>query len=192
LTSVAARKQELRAQLREARKRLRRAERETAARRAARHLLQRRLPGVRRIGVFLSTPQEIDTTPLIRALHARGYQVFVPVTQRDRPLAFVRHHPRARRHRGGFGIPELNQRQPRLRPRRLHCVIVPLLGFDRRGDRLGRGGGFYDRSFGNHARPRPFLLGYAFSNQECAQIPCEPWDARLHAVVTELGYLRTR
>jgi 5-formyltetrahydrofolate cyclo-ligase len=192
LTSVAARKQQLRVQLREARKRLRRAERETAARRAACHLIRRRLAGVRRIGVFLSSGQEIDTDPLIQALHARGYQLYAPVTTRNRPLAFVRHHPRARRHRGRFGMSEPNNRRARVAPNRLDCVILPLLGFDRRGGRLGRGAGFYDRTFGARARPRPLLVGYAFAAQECAQIPCEAWDARLHAVVTELGYLRTR
>lgn len=191
MTSVAARKQELRVLLRNARKRLRRAERETAARRAAHHLLQRRWPGARRIGVFLSSPQELNTAPLIRALHARGYQLFAPVSTRDRPLAFVRLARRGRRHRGRLGMQEPNQRHPRIRPNRLDCVLVPLLGFDRKGGRLGRGAGFYDRCFDSRRHPRPFLVGYAFAAQECVEIPRERWDTPLHAVVTELGYLRT-
>ena len=188
--SVAARKRELRAQLRQARRQLSRAERATAARRACRHLLDRRLGGLRRIGAYLSTPSEIDTDPLLAALHARGCEIYMPVVVAGRPLSFVRHWPGARSQRSPLSVRQPALRRPRRAASDLDCVIVPLLGFDRRGGRIGMGAGFYDRTFASRKRSRPLLLGYAFAVQECEMIPRDAWDVHLDAVVTERGFLR--
>ena len=92
-----------------------------------------------------------------------------------------------------FGIPE-----PLLRSRRvtaitrLDLVLTPLVGFDEQGNRLGMGGGFYDRSFA-YLRQRqrwrkPHLLGVAFELQNCEQgLPHQQWDVPLDGVVTESG-----
>lgn len=77
-------------------------------------------------------------------------------------------------------------------PQALDLVCVPLLGFDRRGNRLGQGGGFYDRTFAfvrEQQTARPRLLGVAFACQEVASIEHEPWDVSLHAVITEDGII---
>ena len=67
-------------------------------------------------------------------------------------------------------------------------VIVPLLAFDARGYRLGYGGGFYDRTLeGLRAKRATFAVGFAFGAQEVAEVPIEPTDQRLDAVVTEAG-----
>ena len=67
-------------------------------------------------------------------------------------------------------------------------LIVPLLAFDARGYRLGYGGGFYDRTLeGLRARRATFAVGFAFGAQEVAEVPIEPTDQRLDAVVTEAG-----
>ena len=72
-------------------------------------------------------------------------------------------------------------------------VLLPLLGFDAAGRRLGNGGGYYDRALAG-VRPggRPLLLGYAYAAQELTEVPAEPWDVRLDAVVTERGLRRLR
>ena len=67
-------------------------------------------------------------------------------------------------------------------------LIVPLLAFDARGYRLGYGGGFYDRTLeGLRARGPVLAVGFAFAAQEVAEVPIEPTDQRLDAVVTEKG-----
>ena len=67
-------------------------------------------------------------------------------------------------------------------------LIVPLLAFDARGYRLGYGGGFYDRTLeGLRARGPVLAVGFAFDAQEVAEVPTEPTDQRLDAVVTESG-----
>ena len=67
-------------------------------------------------------------------------------------------------------------------------LIVPLLAFDARGYRLGYGGGFYDRTLEALRARRPTLaVGFAFAAQEVAEVPTEPTDQRLDAIVTEEG-----
>jgi len=67
-------------------------------------------------------------------------------------------------------------------------LIVPLLAFDARGYRLGYGGGFYDRTLeGLRAREPVLAVGFAFAAQEVPEVPIEPTDQRLNAVVTEKG-----
>lgn len=87
-----------------------------------------------------------------------------------------------------YGIPE-----PDLSPSSLleadamSLVVLPLVGFDERGNRLGMGGGWYDRSFAfRHERPAPpYLVGAAFALQQVPPFEAEPWDVRLDAVCTE-------
>jgi 5-formyltetrahydrofolate cyclo-ligase len=72
-------------------------------------------------------------------------------------------------------------------------LIVPLLAFDRRGFRLGYGGGFYDRTLERlRARQPAFALGFAFAAQEMAEVPAEPTDQPLDAVLTENGLIPLR
>jgi 5-formyltetrahydrofolate cyclo-ligase len=67
-------------------------------------------------------------------------------------------------------------------------VIVPLVGFDARGYRLGYGGGFYDRTLEGLRKKRPTLaVGFGFSAQELTQVPIDDFDQRLDAMVTEAG-----
>ena len=88
------------------------------------------------------------------------------------------------------GIPEpVAQAGARLRSTDLDVVLVPLLGFDRRGNRLGSGAGFYDRSFaflGAMQRPaRPVLVGIGYHFQEVAEITPESWDVKLDFIATD-------
>ncbi len=67
-------------------------------------------------------------------------------------------------------------------------LITPLVAFDRRGYRLGYGGGFYDRTLELLRAKRPTLaIGFAFAAQELAEVPIEPTDQRLDAILTENG-----
>ncbi|HEY9233988.1 MAG TPA: 5-formyltetrahydrofolate cyclo-ligase, partial [Phenylobacterium sp.] len=72
-------------------------------------------------------------------------------------------------------------------------VICPLLAFDRRGARLGQGGGHYDRTIEALRAEGPvFVLGLAYAGQEVEGLPAEPHDQRLDAILTESGYIEAR
>jgi 5-formyltetrahydrofolate cyclo-ligase len=124
------------------------------------------------------------------AVVARGQTYHLPVLTRARTLRF------APWQRGGdlqpnrYGIPEpVCEADRLLAPEALELVLVPLVGFDRRGHRLGTGGGYYDRSFaflGHAARPaRPLLVGIGYSFQELPALPARDWDIQMDFVATE-------
>ncbi len=81
-----------------------------------------------------------------------------------------------------------------MRARRLDVVLVPLIGFDARGWRLGQGGGHYDRTFGFVRRTggRPVLIGLAYECQRLVSAPREGHDVRLHAILTERRLYRAQ
>ena len=124
-------------------------------------------------------PHELDLRPLCHQLNAAGRQVLLPETPpRGQPLAFRLWPPQTALLRGRFGtqVPD----GPLMRP---DLVLVPLLGFDRTGNRLGYGGGYYDRTLA--ALPGIASMGYALAAQEVEQLPTGPYDQPLSALVTE-------
>ena len=67
-------------------------------------------------------------------------------------------------------------------------MLLPLVGYDREGNRIGMGAGYYDRALGTLSE-KPLLIGCAHSVQECQAIAAEPWDVRLDAIATENGLI---
>lgn len=107
-------------------------------------------------------------------------------------LRFARWHDGARLHRNRFHIPE-PRRQARLSARALNVVLLPLTGFDASGNRLGMGGGFYDRTLAfkrRHRKARPLLVGVAHACQQVSTLPAEIWDVPLAMIVTDRGVFR--
>ncbi|MDP3294184.1 MAG: 5-formyltetrahydrofolate cyclo-ligase [Nevskia sp.] len=191
LISHAARKAALRRQLRQARTAIPQAQRHAAARRATRVLL-RELPPRSRIAIYLSVRSELSTTPLRAALARAGHRVSVPLTLRDWRLRFV---PLERKtvlcKRGPLQLPEPVSRRHLKTARAFDVILVPLLGFDAGGGRLGNGGGYYDRALaGSRIGRKPRRIGYAYALQEVGELPIEAFDVRLDAVVTERGLRR--
>jgi 5-formyltetrahydrofolate cyclo-ligase len=88
-----------------------------------------------------------------------------------------------------YGIPEPVEPAELFEPFQLDLVLVPLLGFDRRGHRLGHGGGYYDRSFAflkEQVRPtEPLLVGIAYAFQELPRIEAAKWDVALDFIATD-------
>lgn len=133
---------------------------------------------------YMPMRTEIDPLP---AMAAHQGPVAVPViTAAGQPLRFREWSPGAAMLPGEFGA-AIPAEGAWLEP---HILIVPLVAFDRRGYRLGYGGGFYDRTLEQLRARRPTLaIGFAFSNQELPQIPTEPTDQPLDAIITENGIL---
>ena len=131
---------------------------------------------------YLPIRTEIDPVP---AMVAHAGPVCVPVvTGQGQPLAFRAWEPGAAVEPAGFGVP-VPVAGDWLVPQ---VLIVPLLAFDRRGYRLGYGGGFYDRTLAALRAAGPVTaIGFAFAAQEVPEVPTDATDARLDAIVTEAG-----
>ena len=156
-----------------------------------RSLLRRR---ARRIACFWPNDGEVDLSPLFARLWQRGATVALPVIAGD-TLWFAPFRPDTRVADNRFGIPEPAVRRSRALPLlALDLVLVPLVAFDATGNRIGMGGGFYDRTFAHLRRRRclrrPRLVGVGFDFQRVTRLPAEPWDVPLDAAVTERGYHR--
>lgn len=182
---------DLRRRLRAARRRRGRAERRAAAAALASRLVG--LPALqraRRVAAYWPADGEIDPLPALARAHAMGKACYLPVLcpLRDGHLHFAPWQPGAPLVRNRYGIPEpVCPRRTWLPPRMLDLALLPLVGFDAAGNRLGMGGGYYDRSFAfllrQHWR-RPRLIGVGFDDQRVPRLSRRPWDVPLDAVLT--------
>lgn len=133
---------------------------------------------------------ELPLNVVHAALARREQRYCLPVLARDRSLRFAPWQPGGELAPNRFGIPEPVCVPARLvPPTSLDLVLVPLLGFDRRGNRLGTGGGYYDRTFAFLAgveRPaRPLLVGIGYAFQEVDALAPQAWDVRMDFIATE-------
>jgi 5-formyltetrahydrofolate cyclo-ligase len=150
-----------------------------------------------RIGCYWSNDGELDPGPLVRLARACGKRVYLPVLRAHpyRKLWFVEFREGYPLTRNVFGIPEPAMRNRRIRlPWALDLLLVPLVGFDAAGNRIGMGGGFYDRTLAyRRARRhwlRPRLIGLAHECQRVERLEPRPWDVPLDAIATEAGIWR--
>ncbi len=143
-----------------------------------------------RVAGYIALEHELDPAPLVRAALAAGKAVYLPRVLDSARMEFTRWQAGEPLHANRFGIPEPAADPDRvLAPEDLDLVLVPLLGFDGRGNRLGFGAGFYDRAFAfrRQARARPLLCGCAYAWQETGPLVAADWDVPLDAVATERG-----
>ncbi len=127
---------------------------------------------------------ELDPRPILSALATRGQRLCLPVVvESGAPLVFRGWKPDVSLEPAAFGTQVPGADCPVLEP---DLLLVPLLAFDRRGFRLGYGGGFYDRTLATLRGRRPVLaVGLAFAAQEVDAVPVEAGDEPLDRIVTE-------
>ncbi|EHL99695.1 5-formyltetrahydrofolate cyclo-ligase [Acetobacteraceae bacterium AT-5844] len=137
----------------------------------------------RLIGFYWPFKGEYDPRPLVRALHARGERLALPVVvEKAAPMIFREWWPGAPMAHGVWNIPIPATGEP-VTP---DLLLVPLVGFDRRRFRLGYGGGYYDRTLA--ALPtRPRTIGIGFECARIATIHPQPHDIAMDLIVTESG-----
>lgn len=145
------------------------------------------LANARHIALFLSVDGEINTRPLIAKLWQQKKQIYLPVLHPFTAghLLFLRYTPETVLTPNKLRIPE-----PPLDIRalitldQLDVMMVPLVAFDSNGQRLGMGGGFYDRTLQNWRQHRFLPVGVAHDCQQVEQLPTAAWDVPLPAVLT--------
>ncbi|MEL6571540.1 MAG: 5-formyltetrahydrofolate cyclo-ligase [Pseudomonadota bacterium] len=135
---------------------------------------------------YMAMRTEIDPTAAMEEAAAHGLLGVPVIMGAGQSLKFRTWTPDAPMIAGAFGarIPEAGEwMTPEI-------VIVPLVAFDRKGGRLGYGGGFYDRTLeGLRAKQPTLAIGFAYAAQESDVLPLEPTDQPLDMVVTERGVL---
>lgn len=122
---------------------------------------------------------EPDLRPLLYQLHEKGYKISLPeTTPKGMPLIFRKWHPEVVMEEGRYKTfhPQSDQVIP-------NVILVPLLAFDRQGNRLGYGGGYYDRTL--CLLSHSVAIGFAFADQEVTVVPTDDYDCVLSSIITD-------
>lgn len=140
---------------------------------------------------FSAIRDEIDPAALLDWLHREGAKLALPVmVGRGKALVMRSYSPGDNLATVQWGIREPKGDQPEVKP---DIVLVPLLAFDRRGHRLGYGGGFYDRTIEKLRKEKPILaVGVAYDELEVDAVPHESYDQRLDWVLTPSGARKSK
>lgn len=189
---LALAKGKLRLELRARRRALNSTQQAQASLFLLRHLMQ--LPQfmrARHVALYIANDGEIDPAPIAEQLWKMEKHCYLPVLRpgKGKGMWFVEYTPDALLTKNRFGIPEPDFRQQHKLPATLLDVaLMPLVGFDRTGARLGMGGGFYDTTFAfklSKKANKPYLIGLAHNCQQVDSLTTESWDIPLFAIATD-------
>jgi 5-formyltetrahydrofolate cyclo-ligase len=135
---------------------------------------------------YTSKELEVNTAPLIDELLKRKTNVAVPIIQKEDislRLSYIR--DRSVLVPSTFGVPEPIGNEIPARPEEISVILLPMLGFDRTGARIGYGAGYYDRFL--EKNPGLKKIALAFACQEVERLPLDPTDIRMDMIITENG-----
>ncbi|BCQ33535.1 MULTISPECIES: 5-formyltetrahydrofolate cyclo-ligase [Erwinia] len=181
-------RQDIRKHVRNLRREISDEQQQLAAVQAADHALNfAPIQQAQHIALFLSVDGEINTRPLIAKLWQRKQQVYLPVLHpfSTGQLLFLRYDEKTELKINRLRIPEPPLDIRNLLPlSELDVLIVPLVAFDAGGQRLGMGGGFYDRTLQNWQQHGFMPIGLAHDCQQVDTLPVEQWDIPLPALIT--------
>jgi len=140
------------------------------------------------VACYLPMDDEVDTLQIIERAWRANKRIFAPVLIGRREMLFREIRPETTLRRNSFGLwePETGET---IQARNLDLVITPTVAFDENNNRIGMGGGYYDRCF-SHLRYRkhwlrPKLIGVAFACQNIEKISPNVWDIRLYGVISD-------
>ncbi|GAB2702249.1 5-formyltetrahydrofolate cyclo-ligase [Aliiglaciecola aliphaticivorans] len=183
-------KTQLRKKYRQARRNLTPQQQTQASRQALQTVLNNKLlEDAEHIALYLSQDGELSCRDIINWCWQQGKKTYLPVLdpQRENFLVFVEYHANTQMQTNRFNIPEpvLSLSKTETLPQ-LHCIFLPLVAFDESGNRLGMGGGFYDRTLAQIlcSPLKPQLYGYAHDCQQAPNLTTESWDIPVHKIVT--------
>ncbi|MBF0381500.1 MAG: 5-formyltetrahydrofolate cyclo-ligase [Magnetococcales bacterium] len=142
----------------------------------------------RTVAFYLPIDNEVDTSYLLNSHKIKTKKLCLPVVRPKQKLVFAHFKPGDPLQKGAYGIKEPSS-SDWLEIGSIDLFLLPLVGFDPEGTRLGYGGGYYDRALSTVKtdRKKPVIVGLAFQFQGVAQLPNATHDVPLHHVVTENG-----
>ncbi len=142
------------------------------------------------IAIFTPNDGEIDTKNTINFLIKQGRSVYLPILVGEK-LKFAKMGRRYRKNKFGIDEPIFS---PLLGANRMDLILMPLVGFDKNKNRLGMGGGFYDKTLSFHLKPSnykvPKLFGLAFDCQEVDLLKSKPWDVPVDGILTPTRFIK--
>lgn len=148
------------------------------------------------VALYLPMRGEVDVRPCLDIARRHGSHLYVPrvVSRRRRQMLFAPWTEGGAQRTNAFGILEPGTAAGARPAIGLDTVVLPLVGFDSSGNRLGMGAGFYDRALRRRLDRsatwrRPRLIGVAYACQQLPVIPASPWDVPLDLVITERGVI---
>lgn len=130
---------------------------------------------------------EFATDPLIETIWQAQKNCYLPVlAEEEKTLHFVLYEKSDNLIPNRYHIPEPAGKNF-FPPTQLDCVFLPLTAFDRQGNRIGSGAGYYDRTFEflKKTRIKPILIGLGYASQQVAELPQDAWDLSLDGILTE-------
>lgn len=140
------------------------------------------------IACYFPAKNEVDCKPIIEAIWLAKKYCYLPVLLNNNEMNFVLYQKNDPMKLNQYSILEPIDVSQTILPAHLDCVVMPLIAFDKKGHRLGAGGGYYDRTFAflhEQEVRKPYLIGLAYSIQEAEILPVEEWDVGLDGVVME-------
>ncbi|WP_105169199.1 5-formyltetrahydrofolate cyclo-ligase [Pseudoalteromonas sp. T1lg23B] len=182
---------QIRKSIRNARKSLSNFEQEQAAKKININFFQhKKLPKNARIGLYLSNDGELDTSLLIQSLIKENHHVFLPIIHpfNGTTLLFQRYEKNSPMTLNRYAILEPQLNCSHICPLyELDYLLMPLVAFDKEGNRLGMGGGYYDKTLARYYREqmqKPELIGLAHDCQQVDKLPIQAWDVPLQQIIT--------
>ncbi|MFQ3323148.1 MAG: 5-formyltetrahydrofolate cyclo-ligase [Pseudomonadales bacterium] len=133
------------------------------------------------IGGYIVNDGEIDPAQLILQAWKNNKAIYLPKIKTNNDMVFVRYEQNSTLEKNQYGIAEPSSSDV---AETLDVVLVPLVGFDKSGNRLGMGGGYYDRYLA-HCQQHTYLIGLAHHCQQVTQLEIKSWDIPLNLIVTD-------
>jgi len=150
------------------------------------------LRAARRLALYAARSDELPTRPIFDIALRLDLPCLLPRCLPEGRLEFARIDCWEQLAPGRYDLLEPPAELPALPLERGDLALIPGLGFDDKGHRLGRGAGYYDRTFPPGEPGSPLLCGCALSLQIVDQVPCGPQDRRVELILTELGLSEVR
>jgi len=192
-------RQDLRRKLQQVRRNLTAEQQQAAAAEVADRLQQRLeslAPQETTVAVYKSFAGELPTSPIIERLWQLGFKTVLPVLHpfAKGHLLFLSYTSETPMTINKYGIEEPELTAPNVVPlSAIQVLLMPLVGFDHKGNRLGMGGGYYDRTLAqwhNGNRPNLSPIGLSYNEQQVESIPVESWDIPLPEIITPAKHWR--
>ena len=139
------------------------------------------------IGIYYPVNSEVSTKKIMEFLEKKKFTISLPILKNNIEMEFYKYKIKDPLYINKYGIPE-PKKKTKVKP---NILIIPLVAFDKELNRLGYGGGFYDRFLFKMGKNIIIKLGLAFSYQMIKYVPIEKFDRKLDVILTEKEIFET-